>query len=45
MACFYQAYREVWGFLQRAIRRAKKRAWDELLATLDSDLCVLTGWC
>lgn len=24
MACFYQAYREAWGSLQQAIRRAKK---------------------
>lgn len=34
----HQTYREAWGSLQRAIRRAQKRAWDKLLA----NLCVLT---
>lgn len=31
------AYREARGSKQRAIGEAKKRAWDEFLATLDSD--------
>jgi hypothetical protein len=33
----YDAYREAQRPLQRAIKEAKRRAWDELLATLDSD--------
>jgi hypothetical protein len=33
----YNAYRKVRRPLLRAIKEAKKRAWDELLATLDSD--------
>jgi hypothetical protein len=37
VACLYDAYRETRRPLQRAIKDAKKLAWDELLATLDSD--------
>jgi hypothetical protein len=33
----YDAYREARRPLQRAIKEAKRRAWDELLVTLDSN--------
>lgn len=34
----FVAYREARGSKERAIGEAKKRTWDEFLATLDSDL-------
>jgi hypothetical protein len=37
VAYWYDAYREAQKPLQRAIKAARRRAWDELLATLDSD--------
>jgi hypothetical protein len=37
VAYLYNAYREARSPLQQAIKEAKRRAWDELLATLDSD--------
>ncbi|KMQ81771.1 reverse transcriptase, partial [Lasius niger] len=36
-ATLYETYREAKKFLQRAIKRAKTKAWDELLETLDDD--------
>ncbi|KMQ86989.1 reverse transcriptase, partial [Lasius niger] len=36
-ATLYETYREAKKSLQRAIRRAKTKAWDELLETLDDD--------
>jgi hypothetical protein len=37
VAHLYDAYRKARRPLQRAIKEAKRRAWDELLTTLDSD--------
>jgi hypothetical protein len=37
VAYLYGSYHEARRPLKRAIKEAKRRAWDELLATLDSD--------
>ena len=37
VARLYKAYREARRPLQRAIKEAKRRAWDEFLVSLDSD--------
>ena len=37
VARLYEAYREAWRPLQRAIKEAKRRTWGELLASLDAD--------